>query len=74
VADVLGIKEASKLLGISRQQVWRYVRSGRLPARKIGDAWIITLGMVQKMKAWREMRAKQEELPFGRKKRQERKV
>lgn len=34
--DVLGIKAAAEVVGISRTQLWRFASTGKLPCTKIG--------------------------------------
>jgi excisionase family DNA binding protein len=38
---LIGVVEAAELLGIQRRQVNNLIRDGRLPADKIGNAYII---------------------------------
>jgi excisionase family DNA binding protein len=37
--DEIGLREASALLGLHYMTVYRYVRTGRLPARRVGGGW-----------------------------------
>ncbi|OYO16651.1 DNA-binding protein [Enemella dayhoffiae] len=39
--DLVSISEAAEQLGISRQAVLQRIESGRLPASKVGSAWVI---------------------------------
>jgi len=39
--DSLTLKEVSRQLGRSLEQVRRYVREGKLPAQKLGMQWFV---------------------------------
>ena len=41
LSDVLGLPEAAKFLGVSRQAIWLAIKEGRLKARKIGNTFIV---------------------------------
>ena len=38
---MITIKEASIILGISRQAVWLRIKTGKLKAKKYGRQWLI---------------------------------
>jgi excisionase family DNA binding protein len=37
----LNLKQVARQLGVHYMTVYRYVRSGRLPARRVGTAWVV---------------------------------
>jgi excisionase family DNA binding protein len=39
--SLVGTKEASERLGISQQRVQALIKSGQLPAEKVGRDWLI---------------------------------
>lgn len=39
--ELLTPQEAAKILKVDRRTVYKYLRSGELPAAKIGDTWRI---------------------------------
>ena len=39
--DVLGVEEAAQTLGIGADRMRVLLRTGRLPARKLGGRWVI---------------------------------
>lgn len=41
VEDLITVKEASEILGIKPQRVLNLIKTGKLPARKVGWFWII---------------------------------
>ncbi|NNG20479.1 helix-turn-helix domain-containing protein [Naumannella sp. ID2617S] len=41
VPELVSISEAATQLGISRQAVLQRIEAGRIPARKVGSAWVI---------------------------------
>ena len=49
--DLLSIKEASELLGISNVRVFQMIQEGTLPAQKIGRDWFITQSDVEAAKS-----------------------
>jgi excisionase family DNA binding protein len=38
---ILGVEELAKFFGVSDQTIWRWCKSGKLPAFKIGSQWKI---------------------------------
>jgi excisionase family DNA binding protein len=44
--DELSITEAAEILGVSRQAVHSLIKRGRLEARKVGNAWMISRNSV----------------------------
>jgi excisionase family DNA binding protein len=36
---ILGVEELAKFFGVSDQTVWRWCKSGKIPAFKIGSQW-----------------------------------
>ena len=40
---VIGIREMSELLGVSRTTAWRMIRSGKVQAIRVGNNWKTTL-------------------------------
>jgi len=42
VPELLTIREAAELLRVSHQTVYQLVRSGRLPAHRVGRQWRIS--------------------------------
>jgi excisionase family DNA binding protein len=47
--DLLTIEEAAEYLRLSKKTTWRWCRSGRLPAFKIGHQWRISKADMQEM-------------------------
>jgi excisionase family DNA binding protein len=47
--DLLTIGEAAEYLRLSKKTTWRWCRSGRLPAFKIGHQWRISKADMQEM-------------------------
>lgn len=42
------VSELTGTLGVSAQTIKRYIKSGKLPARKIGGKWKITRGDLER--------------------------
>jgi excisionase family DNA binding protein len=38
---ILGVEQLAKFFGVSDQTIWRWCKSGKLPAFKIGSQWKI---------------------------------
>jgi excisionase family DNA binding protein len=38
---ILGVEDLAKFFGMSEQTIWRWCKSGKLPAFKIGSQWKI---------------------------------
>jgi excisionase family DNA binding protein len=38
---ILNVEELSKFFGVSNQTIWRWCKSGKIPAFKIGSQWKI---------------------------------
>lgn len=66
MAEWVSIEEASRMLEVSRQSVWRWVRTGRMPGLKVGHVWMISKANVERMREWRAFQAAQNVLPMGR--------
>jgi excisionase family DNA binding protein len=47
--DLLTIEEAAEYLKLSKRTTWRWCRSGRLPAFKIGHQWRISRAELQEL-------------------------
>jgi excisionase family DNA binding protein len=41
MTDPIGLREAARRLGVHYMTAYRYVRTGRLPARQSGQEWLI---------------------------------
>ena len=63
---VVSTAEAAKRVGVSRQQIWRLVRSGRLPGIQVGRQYVIRLCTLERYLAWRQAERDHHRLPFGR--------
>lgn len=62
--DLLGVPDAARLLGVSPGRVRDFIKDRRLPARKIGDQWIIRradLALVAHRRTGRPPRAERRE-------------
>lgn len=46
-ALLLSVPEAAKRLGVNEETVRRHVRSGKLPAEKLGQQWFIHVEELQ---------------------------
>ena len=60
------ISECAALFGVSRQQVWRMVRSGRLPAKRFGSFLMVHRSNVQRMLEYRGRVDALKKEPMGR--------
>jgi len=40
--DLLSITEAAKVLGISRQRVWKLIQGFKISAQKVGNVYVIS--------------------------------
>jgi len=69
---VVSTAEAAKRVGVSRQQIWRLVRSGRLPGIMVGRQYVIRLATLQRYLSWRQAEREHHRLPFGRRERRTR--
>ncbi len=38
---ILGVEQLAKFFGVSEQTIWRWCKSGKIPAFKIGAQWKI---------------------------------
>ncbi len=38
---ILGVSQLAKFFGVSEQTIWRWCKSGKMPAFKIGSQWKI---------------------------------
>ena len=46
--DVLNLKQVAQRLGVHYMTAYRYVRQGRLPARREGTAWVVDRADVER--------------------------
>jgi len=69
---VVSTAEAARRVGVSRQQIWRLVRSGRLPGIMVGRQYVIRLATLQRYLSWRQAEREHHRLPFGRRERRAR--
>ena len=46
---VLSPDEIAAILGVHRNTVWRWLATGKLPGRKVGNVWLISAAALQ---AW----------------------
>ncbi|OGE74326.1 MAG: hypothetical protein A3I07_02635 [Candidatus Doudnabacteria bacterium RIFCSPLOWO2_02_FULL_42_9] len=46
---ILNVEELSKFFGVSNQTIWRWCKSGKLPAFKIGSQWKIRQSDINKI-------------------------
>jgi len=49
INDFISVTEAASLLGLSRKQVWRKIKAGKIKAQKVGRAYVIdknSLGVI----------------------------
>jgi len=67
VKDDMSVPEVALYLGVSRQSVWRWIRSGRLPARKVGKSYIVRKVHAQGMEVYRLEMARLQRGLFARK-------
>jgi excisionase family DNA binding protein len=61
--SLIGTKEAAERLGVSQQRVQALIKSGQLPAEKVGRDWLINekdLEKVSERKTGRPPKAKAE--------------
>ena len=49
MSQFLSVLQVSVVMGVSRQTVWRWIRSGRLPARVIGHTYVVAQSNVERM-------------------------
>lgn len=42
MAYVLTLPQAAALLGVTREGVWKMVKTGRLPATRVGHVWLVS--------------------------------
>jgi MerR family transcriptional regulator, light-induced transcriptional regulator len=54
-APEVGLREAADELGVHYMTAYRYVRSGRLPAHKVGDEWRVRRGDLEAFRSGREV-------------------
>lgn len=51
IPDLVSVREAALILGISRQAVLKMIDGGRLPGRKVGTAgWVMRRATVERMR------------------------
>jgi excisionase family DNA binding protein len=46
---ILNVEELAKFFGVSNQTIWRWCKSGKLPAFKIGSQWKIRQSDINKI-------------------------
>ena len=39
--DLLTLREVAAMYAVSKQAVWKWVTSGRLPAERLGNQWVV---------------------------------
>ena len=66
IREVMGIREASDYLGISRETLYKYVVGERIPAFKLGNRWKFKKTILDR---WMERQSAQREEPRGAKSR-----
>jgi excisionase family DNA binding protein len=64
--EVMGIREASDYLGVSRDTLYKYVYQERIPAFKLGNRWKFKKTLLDR---WMEMQSTQSEHRSTRKQR-----
>ena len=47
----VGVTDAARRLGVCRMTVWRWVKAGKVPVRRIGRTALIEKKVVEEMKA-----------------------
>jgi excisionase family DNA binding protein len=58
VSELIGTKEAAKILGVSEVTIWRRVRDGKLePSSKIGKQAVFTREYIESLKKQVEVAA-----------------
>jgi excisionase family DNA binding protein len=62
--EVMGIREASEYLGVSRETLYKYVYEERIPAFKLGNRWKFKKTVLDR---WMEKQSTQREERAGRK-------
>lgn len=62
--EVMGIREASEYLGVSRETLYKYVYEERIPAFKLGNRWKFKKTVLDR---WMEKQSTQREEHVGRK-------
>ena len=48
---VVSVEECSKLLGLGRSATYEAVRTGQIPAVRVGGRWLVPLAALDKMLA-----------------------
>lgn len=48
VKEVMSVRDAADYLGLSRNTVYRLVRSGEIPAKRFGNQWRISKAILDK--------------------------
>ena len=46
---IMNVEELAKFFGVSNQTIWRWCKSGKLPAFKIGSQWKIRQSDINKI-------------------------
>jgi excisionase family DNA binding protein len=65
MGEWLTLPEVAKELKLSRQQAFRLVKKGRLPAGRVGRQYMVSRVNLQRLKVYREQVAQMMKLPFG---------
>jgi len=50
VREVMKIKDAANYLGLSKNTIYKLVRSGEIPAKKFGNQWRISKAILDEFK------------------------
>jgi excisionase family DNA binding protein len=52
------LQEAADLLGVDRNTVWRWIKKGKLHAQKAGGVVFIEKGVIEQIKATKQVKEK----------------
>ena len=56
IREVMGVREASEYLGVSREALYKYVDEEKIPAFKLGNRWKFKKTLLDR---WMEMQSTQ---------------
>jgi len=65
MAEWLTLPKVAEEMGLSRTQVFRLVKKGRLPAQRVGRQWMVSRLNLQLIKWYRAKLEGMRKLPFG---------